>query len=734
MNNIILNAVIEWLDTTVEKTLVERVLWLSRNGETLYVICINDSKALPVLRTRDEVEDALRSGKSTLRTVDPYARLASLNADTNQKHLEIRDSRWEMIKGLISNEPEIYDKKCRKKLINADPVASAKALDYVYGNLRNYWQRGKVKNALIPDYANCGAPGKERGVKEGKKRGRPSRLAIIDPEFSGVNIDESTKAIFAFAVGRYYETKEKYPLKKAYNKMIENHFNQGYANQGDVLVPIMPDAHQIPTFGQFRHWYIKNRDLAHSIKSRVGQRSFALNHRPLLGDSTQMAFGPGSIYQIDATIADLYLVCSYDRTRIIGRPVVYFCMDCFSRMCVGLYVGLEGPSWLTGMMALENATTDKVEFCARYGITITTVMWPCKYLPEQILADRGEFISISSDHLVNNLNITFANCPPYRGDLKAIVERAFRRANDTFIHWVPGAVRKSEYGSPDRRRDAIFTLEEFTKALLLMILQYNLHHRLDNYRLDRDVMSDGVEPIPIDLWHWGIVNRTGHLRQKSQDAIRLALLPMDIATITPRGIRFKGVFYSCERAIKEQWFVRARHSGSSKVDASFDLRRPEVIYLHLGNGLLEPCQLLPCDERFRDMRFEEIMEFHEVEKQKSAHHCSREIQTRAELNANFEEQEKKSRESTDAAWDKAKRNRSKIKDIKANRLEENNRLREEQAWDMRPPKSRQQGEAATMAEIVPLSRGEKENPTPATLNRSKLLDLIKQADQEDEPL
>ena len=100
--------------------------------------------------------------------------------------------------------------------------------------------------------------------------------------------------------------------------------------------------------------------------------------------------GPGAKYQIDATVGDIYLVSQFDRSDIIGRPVMYFVMDSYSRMVTGMYVGLEGPSWAGAMMAIENAASDKVAYCSSYGVTITEDEWPCHPYPTAILGDRGE--------------------------------------------------------------------------------------------------------------------------------------------------------------------------------------------------------------------------------------------------------------------------------------------------------------------------------------------------------
>ena len=100
----------------------------------------------------------------------------------------------------------------------------------------------------------------------------------------------------------------------------------------------------------------------------------------LLGTSLGEVIGPGSRFQIDATIADIYLVSRFDRSRIVGRPVIYVIINMLSRIIVGLYVGFEGPSWVGAMMALANAVTPKAEWCRQFDIEIDEADWPCRCL------------------------------------------------------------------------------------------------------------------------------------------------------------------------------------------------------------------------------------------------------------------------------------------------------------------------------------------------------------------
>ncbi|MDH8003307.1 DNA-binding protein, partial [Bacillus cereus] len=116
-------------------------------------------------------------------------------------------------------------------------------------------------------------------------------------------------------------------------------------------------------------------------------------------------------YQIDATIANVYLVSRYNADWVLKRPTIYYVTDVYTHLITGFYVGLEGPSWIGMMMALLNSTVNKKDFCANYNISITDDCWPAAHLPEIILGDRGELEGYNVNHLIEGLNITIENNP-----------------------------------------------------------------------------------------------------------------------------------------------------------------------------------------------------------------------------------------------------------------------------------------------------------------------------------
>ena len=141
---------------------------------------------------------------------------------------------------------------------------------------------------------------------------------------------------------------------------------QAYSSALNVLTAMMPDQpfDELPTPEQFRYFYQSRYSKTQIVEKQHSAVKFAKDIRPVKSTSTAETFGPGHRYQIDATIADIYLLSEHDRSRIVGRPVVYVVVDVFSRMIVGLYVGFEGPSWVSAMIALAHIATDKVHIAS----------------------------------------------------------------------------------------------------------------------------------------------------------------------------------------------------------------------------------------------------------------------------------------------------------------------------------------------------------------------------------
>jgi putative transposase len=692
-----LDMLIEWQAAVdgapaSEPPRVERVIWLDAERRTVITIDIFAHGAMPTLRLYDDLTRAITSDAARILTTDPYAELRRRDQDINPSQRQRRDETWRVLGPLIAeHNTELLLRPDRRGLLIRECAARdglSKAVIYKY--LRRYWQAGRTPNALLPAFDKCGGRGKRRhprtGTQEAAKLGRPSARAVNSGRRLGIRITPEIERKFERGIKQFYETRAERSLRDAYQLTLEAFFHDGYTLIAGTPVPVLPIAEDLPSFGQFRYWYDKRRDAQREDKARRGERAFNLTGRALLGDSTQMASGPGSLYQIDATIGDIYLVSSFDRTRIIGRPVIYVCIDVFSRLVTGIAVTLEGPSWLGAMLALDNVAEDKVAFCAGYGIEITDEMWPCHHLPEALLADRSEFEGYDADNLVGSLGVSIHNTPPYRADWKGIIERHFRIANDKFIHFMPGAVtRQRDRDEADHRLDAVLTLDEFRKLFICHVLNHNGSHYLSDYQKDSFMIADAVERYPLDLWNWGIRNCSGHLRTLPREIVRLNLLPRKQATITPQGIRFEPeLYYTCELALREGWFARAGRRGASKIEVAYDPRSVDLIYLCLEGGRrLEICHLTAASAKaFCGRDWHEVIDYSALEAQAKDAARTRFIRSEAEAHALQKQIVTEAMEKTLAARESAGRQskRARRRGISVNRALERQNERNQEGW------------------------------------------------------
>lgn len=595
-----------------------------------------------------------------------------------KKHLDRRDAALGLIDAVMKAAGDkFFLADVRGKAIAKVSEETGKSPKVIYNYLRRYLQAGRVKNSLLPRYDKCGvsrnlACGIYSQEKPAVKLGRPSSLSKKEGVNRGIRITPGVEKKMIKGLKKFYLTTDKNSLETAYLLTLDEFFSDGNKKVNGVEIPVLPPAVNLPTRKQFRYCFEKNlNDRAANKKARLGETQFNLLHRDLHGDSTSLSFGPRSVYMIDATIADVYLVSSFDRNKIIGRPVVYIIIDVFSRMIVGFSVSLEGPSWLGAMLALDNMVADKVAFCDEYKIPIEKWQWDCTLPPEAIFADRGEFEGYNADVLVDVLGITIHNTPPYRGDLKGIVERQFGIAKEKYVKFIPGAVKMRERGEKDHRLDATLTLWEFRAMMITNIVDYNLNHKLTWYRPDEFLVADNVALNPISLWNWGIQNHSGILPSLPRDVIRFALLPRKEVTVTRYGIRLqKDVYYMPPPTLKNR-------GRSEKIIVAYDPRSMDHVYLPSDTtGEAVACALTPASKLYLGRDLQEAEDLFALRLQQNELDADRQNQTGANCRAQNKHIIKNALKAKEIqSSDNEQSDASMVRDIRPNRKAERDRER-----------------------------------------------------------
>ena len=328
------------------------------------------------------------------------------------------------------------------------------------------------------------------------------------------------------AIRRYYFGAKRLSLRSAYEMMLLE----------DYVGPEGEMDSDAPTWSQFRHYYYGHgfhRD-PQKIIARDGLTKYQRDYRPAWGSSAGWRAQPGS-YQMDATQADIYLVSRQDRSIVVGRPYIYLAVDTATHLIAGVYIGFSCDE--TAVMAcIEQATMDKVEYCARYGIEITPEQWPSVGMPTEIITDQGrEFFGPRMSEMCCRYGLEVLTLPPFRPDQKGCVEKSIDLLQQRYKPMLRGRgvieEDAQERWATDYRTQATLDLDDFARIVIHSILYLNSGRILD-------------DKTPAERW----LELSPRLMAVNPQELHIQTLPRDTAKLTRKGIRVNRMWYAPDGA------------------------------------------------------------------------------------------------------------------------------------------------------------------------------------------
>lgn len=375
------NRIIGWKgEMDGQPTLLrERVLWIF-SDQTVSVIPLTKKKALPKRIPIKTLYDAFIADDMCLVDDDPYTEQYRDEAAISDKDKAFRKRIWEVFEPFITKHYlALLDRQTRGAIVFEIMRQTGWSKQHVYNYLRRYWMAGQTKNAFLPGYHRCGGKGGRRLTYDSRPGPPRTKQQKGWTTGNGVPINEDIQKRLKEGIKEFHLDKG-LSFTQAVKKTIQSRFYDDFELKNGIIVPKLWDPTKLPSERQARYLFQQEfkKNPTKVLTALEGEKNFLRNRRALLGETLSMVEGPGSLYQIDATVGDVYLRSELDRNRLIGRPVIYLVVDVFSRMIVGFAVLLEGPSWMGAMQALFNAFSNKPRFCEGLGITITHSQWPAK--------------------------------------------------------------------------------------------------------------------------------------------------------------------------------------------------------------------------------------------------------------------------------------------------------------------------------------------------------------------
>lgn len=566
------------------------------NSHVAMLFKLGQNSGLPQSFDLDELEMLLIESEISILeehkyTLLPLALCPRANAVNETKE------RYNAIKPIVEH-PEYLDSRVRGKLINMQLEAGHKKPN-IYRLLRRYWTYGQNVESLATQLHNCGAPGKQRTLTI-KKPGPTSKYGI---KVTAIRTDEIVFLMNKVITVYYLSQKRSVPY--SYRRFIT-------ICKGS---PLYLTDEQIPSKESFRNVIERYYSLYECVRNRTDPLVYLKDIKPLRGSATASVIGPGSTYELDATVLEIHIVCESDRSKVLGKPILYLIVCTFSRLICGFYIGLYSPSFRTATIALLSAVQDKTHLLKKYDIPKEVCSeWPSVGLPSTLLTDKAEMFGLQGNHLCEKLHITISNTPSGLASAKGIVERHFpivQRAFEGDIAGKSSTLSKAtskKSGAKDGRLTASMTLEELRSIIIPEIVIHNNCHVMKGYDCEAD-MPDEMPTIPSNVWYWGIRMRMGMQRKVDLDALKVWILPQDKADVSHRGVTFKGMLYYSEKLEALDWFLRIKNNRErpSSVKLLYDPMLVNQIFVIVDgqNWMPIPCHLKEHSRAYLDCSFAE---------------------------------------------------------------------------------------------------------------------------------
>jgi len=545
-----------------------------------------------------EIQQCIVTGKYTVcdEPLNPHL-LKSKPPTTDM--ITLRDAHWEMIRPVIEQPAALqlylYGDGISQQIKELCDIHGY-CLKHFYNTLHRSLSLGGTRESCTPDWGVKYGKQPTTMAEPGKKRGKTPRYAVLSYRNW---TDEDSVALKEF-IGNTTNISQK-TLIDLYVEFCFDFL--------EVLVDVIgrqrictlnPTERGLISLDQFRYHFKKDIPYLALLKRRVGQIDFDNNYKGVPGSSRFWVRGPTVRYEIDATVSSIYLryALSDDLALSAGKPHLYVVVDVFSAMIVGFYVTFLDEQWTAAAQALYNAFSDKVEFCREFGVNITEEEWPCHHPCDEFTFDRGGPYSENNieSYLRSEIGTKLGNvCRAYKGAAKGLVEAA--------IHWLedetkkmPGAVRKKRRELAHPSNHPVYTYYDFVQALIDVIVDHN-KYSMSMRLLDENMVRHDIKATRLEVWNYGIKHYIDEKLPVPKDALRFGLLPEGSASITAKGIAFKGRVY--ENAACLDYFSMARSTHREAIKIRYPKVTADYIFWASPDGKKHQLFLNEDSRRFR---------------------------------------------------------------------------------------------------------------------------------------
>lgn len=204
-----------------------------------------------------------------------------------------------------------------------------------------------------------------------------------------------------------------------------------------------------------------------------------------------------------------------------------------------------------------------------------------------ILADNSEFATHKPENLIDELGVAVKLCRAYSPNKKGAVESGIKLIKTGIMKEIPGVREKARKRcTSNPKKNATETLNAYIQQVITRIEQLN-NRILKHYPKEFELIKDQIEPTPVNIFRWSLINKSGALREYSERDLKLGLMYFkENCSLTYEGIRFANDRYISYELKEGGVFSALRKKGTKHVKIFYDPRRMEQIYVRWERKLI----------------------------------------------------------------------------------------------------------------------------------------------------
>ena len=557
--------------------LLNDYLVLCRLDTTKFDLVDISKPALIDMLLKEEIIVESASGNSRVFDID------KLSEVQKEKFLLKKSVMQEVLRAYAPDYSGLRGKKPKKELYEILKNHDITKITF-WRMCLSYFQNAFDDLSLLDERHFGNGTGKE--YSHTAKNGRKGEYGAVGIPLTSDVIEHFEEALKAYKTGRHKS------IKSCYDYMNNLYYSKIETIGGVQTMCLVPENER-PTYKQFYLYVRKHLSNDERDIIKTSQMEFRNNQRLLTSDSLFGVAGPGDLVEIDACEADVSLVSMTDRNQTIGRPIVYFMIDVYSRIILAASIAFDNNSLLGVTNLFLNLGDDKHEYCERYGVLFEDErLWPSNIIPSRLRVDRGsEFKSKEFGRICNALGIQKDIVSGGSGSLKGVVEQSFHQMHSKQNESL------EDYGLIEKRHDsnhhkeATLNIEQYTKMIINFVLTHNQTY-LESYPLTKKMIEEKIPAIPAKLWQYGIENEVTPrpIINKLQYLYEL-MTPVKVS-VSRKGISYRGLYYLSNESYISTLMFKAKNK-KIPIEARIDMRNVGYIYVLHNNELIQ----IPLNDR-----------------------------------------------------------------------------------------------------------------------------------------